>query len=549
MPGPYGSVGVDYRQLQGPAEVDTNLPDSGAAARAAELGQTFREFEGITGDIANKAETQAGALAGAAAGATGHPQYRQGLERFTAYSQAFNNAATGAYAVEAQAQADDTAARLRVQANGNPATFQTTYAAVRDGVLKQAPAMAVPMLTELYNQRLAEGLAAISGEQATQQRDTQRQMYQLGIQRQTSRVAILQGSADPHDQLKALDEQAKLSAQITGGVNTGLFSKAEGEAMSNNAMRQVTSEVFETQVDRELADPKGDVITLLSRFRDAHIANISDPKQVPILSEDEFNKLMMDAKQKIIQSRMADELAREQGRTAQQARFLAGDQKDTALALSGQLTFKQLAADVDSGNILPATARSVRGIMMNRQEQPKSNATSLRNLYTGPDFLGMSDHDIIAYGDSNGINAADQLKAINERDRRNNTWEGTQSAKDARAVILNALKLPKGPALLYSANQQKAASDALVDFTGRMNKVDAAHRETQAMSVAQAVVGDENRKIVSQEVTELQGSMSRLQQAHGPGSSDPWSSDTMNAAVQKVQQQIQSLQRQVGGTK
>lgn len=114
---------------------------------------------------------------------------------------------------------------------------------------------------------------------------------------------------------------------------------------------------------------------------------------------------------------------------------------------------------------------------------------------------------------------------------------------------MNALKLPKGPALLYSADQQKASSDALVDFTARMNQIDPAHRETQAMTVARAVVADENKKIISQTITEMQQSVTRLQQAHGPGSADPWSSDTMNAAVQKAELQIQGLQRQLGGTK
>src|SRR5438132_5188212 len=109
--------GIDYRSLQAPDQVRTDLPDSGAAARAQALHAAFKEFEDVSGNIYNQVQTHAGALAGAASGDTGHPQYREGLARLTAYGRAFNNAATGAYAVQAEAQAEDAAARRRVQAN------------------------------------------------------------------------------------------------------------------------------------------------------------------------------------------------------------------------------------------------------------------------------------------------------------------------------------------------------------------------------------------------------------------------------------------------
>ena len=286
----------DYRQLQNPAQVRTDLPSSGAAERAAELGRVFKEFSSEAINVSNTLGTQAGAIAGAAAGATGHPQYRQGLERFSAYSQAFNNAATGAYAIQAEAAADDAASRLRVEANNDPATFAATFSARRDAVVKQAPPQAQAMLTELYNKRLANGLAAISGDRATEIRNTQRNIYDEGVQRQTSRVAILQGSPNPQDQLAAEDEHAKLSALIEGGVASGLYSKAEAEAMHVNSMRAITAQVFQTQFDRELNGPDGALgaVKLLDNFQSAHLTNLADKNAVPILSEPEYQKLYAD---------------------------------------------------------------------------------------------------------------------------------------------------------------------------------------------------------------------------------------------------------------
>ena len=59
----------DYRQLQNPAQVRTDLPSSGAAERAAELGRVFKEFSSEAINVSNTLGTQAGAIAGAAAGA------------------------------------------------------------------------------------------------------------------------------------------------------------------------------------------------------------------------------------------------------------------------------------------------------------------------------------------------------------------------------------------------------------------------------------------------------------------------------------------------
>lgn len=544
-----GTVGVggvrapDYRDVQAPMQVDTNLPNNEAAQRAEALRSAFQEFEGVGGNAFNQLAQRYGALAGAKSGATGHPQYKTGLESLTTWGRAFNNSATAAYAVEAEAQADDAAARLRVQANGDPAVFAKTYAAVRDGVLKNAPALAQPVLQEIYNKHLADGIGALSGEQAQQQRQTQRDIMQIGVQRQVSRAATLAASADPQDQAHARVEEQKLMMLIEGGVKNGVFTQAEGDAMRFNSVRAMTEQTFMMQVDKTIADPNGDIVGLLDKFRQMHLENLSNTKEPVIFSEDEYDKLSMTAKQKVIQNNMAQALARRDGRNAQLAKFQDGDRTYTARMLAGTLTFKELSDGVAAGDITPEVGRALKTAMINRNEEPKSNPAAVLKVSTSPDFLDMSDRDIAA---TPGVNAADALKLITERDRRNNTWEGSQQAKDARAVIMNALKLPKGPALMFTTEQQKAASNALIDFTARMNKLDPAQRQHEAMTVAQQVVKDAEDNQLRASIAAYQQSLQRMAKENGPGT-DAYDAAAYEKTVQYFEQKIQQAQRQLAG--
>lgn len=535
----------DYRQLQNPESVRTDLPSSGAAERAAALANTFKEFGGIASEFGSKIYAQQGAIAGAAAGATGHPDYKEGLNRFSAYNQAFNNAATGAYAVQAEAQADDSAARLRVQANNDPATFATTYAAVRDAVLKTAPAQAVPMLTELYNKRLAAGLAAISGDQATEIRNTQRDTYNVGVQKQLTRVATLQGSDNPHDQLAAQDEQVKLSLLIDGGKNAGLYSAAEAEAMHISSARQITAQVFETQFnavlsgDRKAADGNTGAlgaVNLLDGFQKAHIANSMNPDEPTILSEPEYQKLYADGVTKLREYNLGIAAVKRDGKTAEEMKFEAGDNQYTSLFLQGKLTDRALDIAVRSGDLKPERATSLHQLMLNGPQAAKSDPNALFRLHTDPNFLDMTADDIAKYP---GVNPIDGLKAVEEIDRRKNSWEGTQAAKQGKGSILAALKIPSGtPMAALSEEQRKAATDATQDYIARMNALEPAKRDGSALSVAQDVIKSENQKQAAAELQQWQYGRAAVLSAHGPGSDEPYGEEKLKATLKRYDDNI-----------
>ncbi len=543
------SYGVDYRQLQEPEQAVPSWALSrdaeGIGSEARALGQTFREFEGISGNIEKQGLLKAGALAGAASGATGHPQYKQGFERFTAYGQAFDNAATGAYAVQAEAQADDAAARLRVQANNDPAAFYSNYTAVRDGVVKEAPPEAQPILTEIYNKRLAEGMSALSAAQAADQQRVHRSVYLEGIQRQTARVAALDASTNPEDQARSADELTKLTLLINGGVTAGLYAPADAEAYRVGAMRAITEQTFETQFDQQLSDPNGDPVGYLQRFMRAHEANLRNPNQPAVLSDKEYQSLLRVALQKMYEHNAAIAMQKRQGTTAEQARWQRGEQQYTVRLLQGQLTDSQIAIGVQNGDLKPSIGRALAG-MLRSGDQVKSDPKALYDAYSDPDNLDWSATHVAGLP---GINWTDKMRLMEHLQKERDDWNGTQQVKLARAKINAVLKIPPGtPMAMLSPAQRQAAVEAQQEFTQQMQAMDPAKRIPSAMTVAQNVITRVRQQQAAQQASVLQQGEQQFINMYGPSSTDPMSRDRYEARLgwykQQIAQQLQAAKAQ-----
>lgn len=538
-----GAGGRDYRDVQSPENVRTDLPDNGAAARAAALSGLFKEFEGVSSDVYNKVQTHAGELAGAASGATGSPGYKQGLERFTAYGRAFNNAATGAYAVQAEAQADDAATSQRIKANNNPDTFVATYTATRDAVLKNAPADAVPMLTELYNKRLAQGLASIRGDQLVEQKNLQRKTYDEGIQRDTSSVAILQGSENPQDHLEAADQWVKLSAKINGGVTSGLYSTAEAQAMEINAHREVTAQVFQTQVDKELARPDGHTDILLNNFRSAHIANLSNPNEPPILSEAEYQKLMQDATTKIREARLLQEMEKVQGQTAERLKHEAGDDQYTSQFFQGGLTVRGIDNGLRNGDLTAPMARTLYGLVEGNIANGKGNTTLLFKLHNDPGLLDMKPADVLRYVGPGGLNGTQAETLAKEIDTRNNGYENTQQFRQGRDAIGAELKIPPGDHIdSLDPEKAKAYVNAVQEYRHIIDATDPAKRTQSMATAAETAITHIRQREATSQITQFQNDIKAQTSSHGPGSGVPWSKEKMDAYVKDKEAAIARAQ-------
>ena len=515
---------VDYRQLQGPEQLMSaaSVPTSGRASEAEELSQSLKQFSSSAGQLADKAESQAGAIAGAAMGATGNPNYKTGLTRLSAYSTAYNNAATGAYAMESEVHAEDLAAKLRVQANNDPATFAQTYAAARDATVKEAPPMAQAMLTEVYNRHLAAGVAALSGSQAEEIKNTQKQIYDKDVDRSVSRVAILQGSANPQDQLQALDEHTKLVMKIDGGVNSGLYSHAEGEAMKVNATREITKQVFDTQVDRELgkmadgSGQAGDVVNLVENFRRAHEENLANPDEPPVFSETEFNSLYGLAKQKIMQQKLLDMYTKNGQKTAQQLLWEQNDAQYTALAAVGHTDVTQVSRAIAHGDLEPEKGRAILGMLTKGQDAPP-NKEQLFLAMHNPNRFDWSPQDI----DKLPINSQQKIELSKSIANEQNTWESHPAIKDADRHIDAELKMPAGGFDAMSGEEKTAYIKAHDDFRKQLSALPVDQRDAQAPRVANNVIYARQATTADAEVAMWKRGLATATNTYGPSGTSP----------------------------
>jgi hypothetical protein len=186
-----------YRDLQGRSLLETGVVQPNAGDATARLSQVFKNFESEAWDRTGVLRAQKGQQEGADAGARGQPQLRTGLKATTAYGQAYNNAATRSYLVKAEADAEETAARLEVDSGTDPERFRATFGKVRDEVLKTSEPTLRAALGELYNQRLGAGLQRIEYARAREVRAEQRATTSEGIGRAIDRIGQLRAEAIP----------------------------------------------------------------------------------------------------------------------------------------------------------------------------------------------------------------------------------------------------------------------------------------------------------------------------------------------------------------
>jgi hypothetical protein len=534
--------GPDYRSVQAPVQVRTDLPSSGGAARAAQLSQTFKEFESAAGTYYDAAAAQAGKLAGQASGATGNPQYKTGIARFTAYNEAFNNAATGAYAMEVEAQIDDDATRLRIAANKNPDTFVATFSAVRDAALKEAPPYAVPMLQQKYNEKLAEGRAAIVGDQFTEQRELQAKVWAEGTQRQTSRVAELTGSLDPAERVLAPVEQAKLNSQIEGGFNSGLYSRAAADAMHVESQRTIVKQVVETQFDRELAT--GDAAAYIENFRQQHLANTMNPNEPQVLSEPEYDQLMQNMKTQLSIKRSSLWYGKQEANAADDEKLKAGDKVYTAKLADGTLTARDIGPAILNHDLSPEVGRALLGYI-ERGPEPKSDPKALQAAYFNPHVLDWTSHEVALLSD---VSSGDKIKLMSWIDQKNNSWEGTTEVRQGSQAIAAALKIQPGTnKMLLPDDAADRYAQAQNEYIQALAKLPPAERRAAAVSTAQLMITHANQRSFAQQADGKVRERDAWAAYYGPGGKEQWAKPAFDARMKDYNDQIDMLRKQAKG--
>jgi len=486
---------VDYRQLQSQVQPLTpdELPNTGKAQEAEALAGLFKSFSNTTNNLGIEVGQVQGKRAGEAAGASGNPSLKTGIAQYTAFGQAYNNAAIGTFLNASEAHAEDMASKARIQANNDPASFTKIYGAAAAAAVKEAPAQIQGAMRDMYNKHMAAGVASLSYTQAEQQQQLHKQSYDETTERAISRTALLQGSPNPADQAAGIEEHTKLEQRIYGGVQAGLYSPAEADAKIINARREITAQIFSTNVDRELAAMSNGVsdkglTSLLENFRKLHIENLADTSQPPILSEAEYQKLNQDAKQKLQQFNINRAYEVRDGKTAEQLKLEAGD-VEVSVAFANHMPPDQLyslvSARMASGDLKPERGTTLLGMIQRGTDAPK-DPKALFYAEHDPERFTWGTEDIAKAVHGN-YTAASQLFAKIASEK--NSWESHDQIKDAQRTVMTGLKVPQGVARLTATDEQlTAGARADEELMRQLNALPPDKREMEAPRIANNVV-------------------------------------------------------------
>ena len=519
--GPRGEAprpGVDYRQLQNPVMPlsPDQLPSTGRVQEAEQLAATLKNFSGKVQDFAVQRATQAGAIAGAAAGQTGTPALKDGLTRFSAYNQAYNNAALRSYLIETSIATDAQAATLQIEANKNPRTYLATATAARDAAIKAAPVQAQGEIAEMWNKHIAQGNANVSAANANDIVDRQRTLVDVDIGVSTNKIAKLQADAmitgNPTSMAEAADENTKLFARIQAAANTGTISQVEAAGRIAAAHRSIFEQTWVSQFEHELntsPDPQA-ALKIIDKF---HVANAANT----VLSEDEEHKLSIRMFSDLKEQNLVVAKLKSLSKSDEQLKYEVGDKVYTGLYLTGQLTEAKLAQGVANSDIKPERATGLVQLMKNANTEAKSDQRVINKTKLDPQFLDKTDDEIIR---TPGINAKDAGTLIAERDKRNTTYEGTQEYKDGVQAINRALKILPGPTGMLSDADRKRQTDAIGDYHDAVKNTDPAKRSVNMAALAQQAITNANARAAAADLTNFVNGRAAYQKRMTPDNPD-----------------------------
>lgn len=503
-------MAIDYRQLSAPVAVDAVAYDDGSARAAASLSNSFKQISNTAAGLGAEINSDAGAKAGDLAGATGDPSYKEGFLKYTAYSQAYNNAATRSYAIRSENDADETAARLEVQANNDPSHFAATFGAVRDATIAHAPAEARGMVADVYNKRLGEGMSRITSAQQKEFQSQSRVDVSEGIARSTDRIANWQASDDPQLHAQAADEQVKLHLMIDGAKNDGTLSDTEAGSAHIMAQRAITEQTVTYRFKNEMNNPYGDPVAFIQRLQDAN-------RTSETLDPDEEKKLVSTLFETLRQKNALDSFDKRKNGQEEAMRYEVGDRSNTAKLLAGTLTQRDLLDAVTSQNLKPEVARTLAN-ELEKGDTSKDDPKVAFDVKTN--LLHYEESDIATMP---GLTWKTRGEMIDQRRKDADSWKGTQAAREGEGRIERALGiLPGVDRKTLSNTELTQLNNAKTTF---YNDIDAMKPEERAGAIipkAEDVVTRYIRKKNADDAVSMrkakQSYISTMQMGHGdPG--------------------------------
>lgn len=499
---------VRYRQLEGPAQFDTRIADNGAAAAASSLAEAFKSFSDVTATVGANLQKKRGQEEGAIAGAMGKPDYQTGFKQFTAYSQAYNNAATRSYAIRAEADAEDTAARLRVEANNDPNVFRQTFGAAMDATLKQAPVQARAALADIYNRHLAEGVAALSAGQATEIQKDARSAVLEGVQRSTDRIARWRASDDPAQHALADEEEVKMQLAVDGAVGDRTLTRIEATALKQKAGHQVIFTTVSDRFQKVLEDPYGDPVRFIQNLQKANQTSEALPP-------DQEAKLVDDLMSQLRDHHALATMQASAAAAAAKLREEAGNRDASSRFIAGTLTRKYLKQLVDSQGIDPTRATTLANELDTRAREGSMPSDPKTKFLVETNLLGYTEDEITHMS---GLSYKDRGDLILKRRDWASGWRSQPEGKEAVERIDRALGIiPGTDTRMLSEEQRTARGRALTELWTRVDGLEPKDRVPQAIGTAEAVIKAVITNNAQIHVQTLRNNLQRLK--------DQWAAD------------------------
>lgn len=491
-------MAIQYRQLQAPVELNTSLPDNGSAAASEALANTLIKFRDTAASAGKTIAADIGAKQGALAGASGNPTEQNGLWKLTAYGQAYNNAAMRSYTIKAQADAEDTAARLQVEAGTDVGKFQAGFTAARDATIKAAPPEAKAVLMDVYTQYMGQSVARIATARGMELRDQARTDTSEGIARLTEQAGNLLAQDDPVSHQQAEEAQVKLGLMIDGAQKDGTLSDVEAAALHTDAHHKITMQTVVARFEKELDNPYGDPIEFLDRL---HKYNETDQQLLP----DEKVKLEAQLYTTLAHKNSLNSQLDEAARHAQAAKYEAGDRAATEDLLSGSLTQPKLLDMVRKQDLKPEIARTLLNTL-NAGDPGVDDSRAVMNVET--DLLHYSEEDIRS---NSGLKFSTRTRLILKRREQVDGWQSTQDAKEAEARIDRSLNIIPGT-IMATLDEATATQRyrARTQFYNVMAGIDPAQRQAMAIPTAESVI----REFVTQKASTDANDMRRIRASY-----------------------------------
>lgn len=470
-----------YRDLERPALIDTTPLETGNSQAATALAHAFKQFEGIALEPAANARAQQGQQEGTEAGANGTPEFRAGVRAATAYGAAYNNSAMRSYAVHSEADAEDQAARLELEAQNDPDTFAATFSAVRDETMKHAPPQARGTLATIYDRRLQAGVSRLSLARADELNKTARADTAEGVARLIDKAATLHGSDDIANYEEAIETEVQLGLLIDGAASDGTITQTEAVALHKNSQRQLLSQTVSARFRRVLDSPSQNPVDFIEKLRKENKTNEAlSPKEEDAL----VDQLIGDLKQHnaLMAAGLTDNNA------AMRMRYEVGDREATAALFTGELTTGKLREMIVQQRLDPGRATSLANELASGDKLDDTKEA----FHVRTNLQSIAEADIAS---NRKLSWKTRGDLILKRREEAETWKGTQVAREANDRIERALGIAPGTNRdMLKPEEAEQLDQAKTTWYNEVDKLPPAERQAAVLTVAEDVVGRFIRK-------------------------------------------------------